>query len=82
MTADPTLTRGHFPDDPEPLVCSPDEWVGDAAHHLAAGVRLVRLDAIPDGSPWSDAPAVLDPDADTWAFEPWPGVAFHLPLGE
>jgi len=56
--------------------------VRDAARHLAAGVRLVRLDAIPDGPPWDDEPSTLDPVADTWAFAPWPGVAFVLPLDE
>lgn len=69
-------------DDPELLACSPDEWVRDAARHIVTGVTLVRLDALPDGSPWTDDPATLDPVTDQWAFAPWPGVAFVLPLDE
>ncbi len=70
MTADPTVTRCHVPNDPEPLACSPDEWVRDATRHLAAGVMPVRLDALPDGSPWNDEASVHDPATDTWAFAP------------
>jgi hypothetical protein len=66
-------------DDPEPLDCTPDEWVRDAARHMAAGVTLVRLESYPDGSPWDDEASELDPATGTWAFVPWPGVAFELP---
>lgn len=37
--------------------------------------------AISDGPPWND-PAAFDSAADTWEFEPWPGVAFALPRDE
>jgi len=42
-----TVVLCHVADDPEPLDCSPDEWVRDAARHFAAGVRLVRLEPVP-----------------------------------
>lgn len=82
MTASPTVIHCHIEDGPEPVTFSPDEWVRDAGRYLADGVRRVVLDAIPDGSPWTDDPAVFDLAADTWVFAPWPGVAFELPLEE
>lgn len=66
--------------DPRVIVeCSPDEWVRGAARHLAAGVTLVRLDAVPAGSPWDDDPVGYDPATDQWEYPSWPGVAFVLP---
>lgn len=77
----PTVVLCHAEDAPE-LHCSPDEWLTAADRHVTDGVRRVVLDAIPEGSPWNDEPAVPDAAADTWAFAPWPGVVFVLPLDE
>ncbi len=75
----PTVVLCHAEDETE-LHCSPDEWVAAADRHVAAGVTRVVRDSLPDGSPWNDEPALLDPDTETWTFAPWPGVAFVLPL--
>ena len=74
----PTVVLCHVEEETA-LHGSPDEWVAVADRHVAAGVARVVLDAIPEGSPWDDEPAGLDPAADAWAFAPWPGVAFVLP---
>jgi hypothetical protein len=62
--------------------CSPDGWVRHAARLVAEGARLVVLDSYPDGPPWDDDVSELDEVTDTWAFVPWPGVRFHLPIEE
>jgi hypothetical protein len=69
-----------LPDAAGVVSCSPDEWVAHAGGLTAAGARQVVLDALPDGSPWDDEASIHDPATDTWAFAPWPGVAFTLPL--
>jgi len=82
VTDKPTVVLCHVADDAEALHCSPDEWLRGAARFIAEGVTLVRLESIPDGSPWDDEEVWFDPHAGTWSFDPWPGVAFVLPLDE
>lgn len=64
------------------VVCSPAGWVRHAPRFVTEGAARIVLDAIPDGPPWNDDPAEFDPHADAWAFAPWPGIAFALPLDE
>ena len=80
MTEAPTVDVCRVENDPDPVMCSPDEWLANAGRLQAAGVRRVVLDALSDGSPWNDEAAELDPASDTWAFAPWPCVAFVLHL--
>jgi hypothetical protein len=81
VTNTPTVIHCSVEDETE-LRCTPDEWLATADRRQAAGIYRVVLDALPVGSPWNDEPAVLDPATDSWAFAPWPGVAFVLPLDD
>lgn len=82
-----------FPDDDTPTIidyptarggevtCSPDEWLRHSARLLAEGsLRVVHLDAVPDGAPWDDDASEFDYRTGYFAFAQWPGVWFDLPI--